>query len=133
MEHGRAAKSLAALGHEGRLHAFRLLVEAGPDGLPAGEIARRTGSLQNTSSSNLNILAQSGLITSRREGRSIIYSVAHAPFGELLEYLVKDCCGGRPDLCAPFFAQLLASASAGGAYEQREVNRNREATDEGCC
>lgn len=132
MEAGAAARSLAALGHEGRLHAFRLLVEAGPDGLPAGEIARRTGALQNTSSSNLSVLAQSGLIVSRRDGRSIIYSVSHAHFGELMEFLVQDCCGGRPDLCAPFFAKLLASASAGGPYEAREVNTNREDSDT-CC
>lgn len=131
MDVGIAAKSLAALGHEGRLLAFRLLVEAGPEGLPAGEIARRTGSLQNTSSSNLNVLATTGLITSRRDGRSIIYSVSHEHFGALMEYLVQDCCGGRPDLCAPFFAQLLQSCSAGGAYEDREVNTNRQ--DGGDC
>jgi DNA-binding transcriptional ArsR family regulator len=122
---------LSALGHEGRLMAFRLLVEAGPEGLPAGEIARRTGALQNTSSSNLNILAAAGLIGSRRDGRSIIYSVSRDRFGELLEFLVQDCCGGRPDLCAPFFAQLLQSCSAGGAYETREINTNRQ--DDGCC
>jgi ArsR family transcriptional regulator, arsenate/arsenite/antimonite-responsive transcriptional repressor len=123
MESGSAAKSLAALGHEGRLLAFRLLVEAGPEGLPAGEIARRTGVLQNTSSSSLNILASCGLVTSRRDGRSIIYSVSHAQFGELLEFLVRDCCGGRPDLCAPFFAGLLEACKTGGPYEGREVNR----------
>lgn len=129
MESRSAAKSLAALGHEGRLHAFRLLVEAGPEGLAAGEIARQTGALQNTSSSNLNVLASCGLVTSRRDGRSIIYAVAHSHFGELLEYLVQDCCGGRPDLCAPFFAQLLAACSAGGAYEDREINAGREPAD----
>lgn len=132
MEARIVAKSLAALGHEGRLFAFRLLVEAGPDGLAAGEIARRTGLLQNTSSSNLSVLANSGLITSRRDGRSIIYSVDHAHFGEVLEFLVQDCCGGRPDLCAPFFAKLLTAASAGGAYEEREINKAREPS-EGCC
>lgn len=132
MDSGVAAKLLSALGHQGRLLAFRLLVEAGPDGLPAGEIARRTGALQNTSSSNLNVLASTGLVRSRREGRSIIYSVSHDQFGELLEYLVQDCCGGRPDLCAPFFARLAEASSAGGAYETREVNAARgDAGD--CC
>src|SRR5690242_7947025 len=126
MESGTAARSLAALGHEGRLLAFRLLVSVGPEGLPAGEIARRTGAVQNTSSSNLNVLAGAGLVTSRREGRSIIYSVAHAHFGELLEYLVQDCCGGRPDLCAPFFAGLLEACSAGGSYADRARNTSRE-------
>jgi ArsR family transcriptional regulator len=130
MEAGTAARSLAALGHEGRLSAFRLLVEAGPEGLAAGEIARRTGALQNTSSSNLNILASCGLIASRRDGRSIIYSVSHQQFGELLEFLVQDCCGGRPDLCAPFFAQLLAACSAGGAFEDREISKTRETSND---
>jgi len=129
MEIGTAVRALSALGHEGRLTAFRLLLDAGPEGLPAGEIARRTGALQNTSSSNLNVLSAAGLVTSRRDGRSIIYSVAHAHFGELMEYLVRDCCGGRPDLCAPFFAQLLAACSAGGAYEDREINAGREPAD----
>lgn len=131
MDVTQASKGFAALGHEGRLLAFRLLVEAGPEGLPAGEIARRTGTLQNTSSSNLNVLSQCGLVTSRRDGRSIIYSVAHGYFGELLEYLVQDCCGGRPELCAPFFKKLLESCSGGGSYEDREVNANR--TSEGDC
>ncbi|MBL8554368.1 MAG: helix-turn-helix transcriptional regulator [Phenylobacterium sp.] len=131
MEAPKAAKSLAALGHEGRLMAFRLLVEAGPGGLPAGEIARRTGVLQNTSSSNLNVLAAAGLVASRRDGRSIIYSVSHEHFGELMEYLVQDCCGGRPDLCAPFFARLLESCSAGGPYEGRGLGADRNNGD--CC
>jgi DNA-binding transcriptional ArsR family regulator len=126
MESGTAARSLAAHGHEGRLLAFRLLVEAGPEGLPAGEIARRTGAVQNTSSSNLNVLAGAGLVTSRRDGRSIIYSVAHAHFGELLEFLVQDFCGGRPDLCASFFAGLLEARSGGGLYEARGLTQGSD-------
>ena len=132
MDIAQAVKGLAALGHEGRLMAFRLLAQAGTAGLPAGEVARRTGALQNTSSSNLNVLSQCGLIKSRREGRSIIYSVAHDRFGELLEYLAHDCCGGRPDLCAPFLAGLLEAASAGEADQVREVNGHRGSED-GCC
>lgn len=132
MEIADAVRALSALGHEGRLSAFRLLVEAGPEGLPAGEIARRTGALQNTSSSNLNVLNAAGLVTSRREGRSIIYCIAHGPFGELMEYLVQDCCGARPDLCAPFFARLLESCSAGGPYEGRDVFANQEESSDRC-
>ncbi|ODT86958.1 helix-turn-helix transcriptional regulator [Phenylobacterium sp. SCN 70-31] len=132
MESDKAARTLASLGHEGRLLAFRLLVEAGPEGLPAGEVARRTEQLQNTSSSHLNVLMNAGLVTARREGRSIIYSVAYAHFGELMEFLVHDCCGGRPDLCAPFFAGLLTACSAGGSYDSREVNSDRDGSS-GCC
>lgn len=97
MDARTAARSLAALGHEGRLLAFRLLVDAGPEGLAAGEIARRTGALQNTSSSNLNVLASAGLIVARRAGRSIIYSVSQAHFGELLAYMVEDGGGANSD------------------------------------
>jgi DNA-binding transcriptional ArsR family regulator len=107
-----------------------LLLEAGPEGLPAGEVARRTGALQNTSSSNLNVLFASGLVSSRREGRSIIYSVSHAHFSEVLEYLVRDCCGGRADLCAPFFARLLEACSAGATHEERAFTRDRGASDD---
>lgn len=110
-----AARSLAALGHEGRLQAFRLLAEAGPEGLPAGEVARRTGALQNTSSSNLSVLASSGLIAPRRAGRSIFYAVSHEHLAELLAYLVRDCSGVRPDVWAPFFASLVEAFRAGGA------------------
>jgi ArsR family transcriptional regulator len=129
MNIGDAVRALSALGHEGRLGAFQLLVEVGPDGLPAGEIARRTGVLQNTSSSNLNVLSAAGLVTSRREGRSIIYAVSRDTFGDLLEYLVQDCCGGRPDLCAPFFARLLEAGSAAGAYEERGPDTQRKRSD----
>lgn len=128
METGKAAKALAALGHEGRLAAFRLILEAGSTGLPAGEVARRTGSLQNTSSSNLNVLASAGLIASRRDGRSIIYSVSYACFGELLEYLIQDFCGKQPDLFAPFFENLLEACRAGGPGAEHEVNTNGEAS-----
>jgi DNA-binding transcriptional ArsR family regulator len=69
----------AALGHEGRLSIFRLLVKAGPSGVPAGEIARRLAMVPNTLSANLRVLSHAGLIASRREVRSIIYSTDYAP------------------------------------------------------
>ena len=100
MEAKAAAASLSALGHEGRLSVFRLLVGAGPRGVAAGEIARRLGFLPNSLSSNLNILSQAGLIVARREGRSILYSADFARVRDLLRFLVEDCCGGAPELCA---------------------------------
>ncbi|WP_439817499.1 ArsR/SmtB family transcription factor [Zavarzinia sp. CC-PAN008] len=109
-----AVASLSALAHEGRLSAFRLLVEAGPDGLAAGEIARRLDSLPNTLSANLNVLAQAGLIASRREGRSIIYTAQYAQMGALLAFLVRDCCRGNAQICAPI-ADLAALCCAPGA------------------
>lgn len=97
----QAVDVLSALAHGHRLAVFRLLVTAGADGLPAGAIAREVGVLPNTLSSHLTILGHAGLITSRREGRSVIYSADYAAMRELLGFLVADCCGGRPEICAP--------------------------------
>ena len=104
METARAVSALSALAHEGRLAIFRELVQAGPDGLAAGEVSRRLGIAPNTLSASLTILAHAGLVSSRRAGRSIIYSAAYDHMGELLEYLVQDCCQGRPEVCAPLAA-----------------------------
>jgi DNA-binding transcriptional ArsR family regulator len=104
METTTAVGALSALAHPGRLEVFRLLVRAGPEGLAAGEIARATGSLANTLSANLNILAGAGLASSRREGRSIIYTAGYERMRELLAFLMEDCCGGKPEICAPLVA-----------------------------
>jgi DNA-binding transcriptional ArsR family regulator len=104
MEAASAVAALSALAHPGRLEAFRLLVRAGPAGMAAGDIARATGSLANTLSANLNVLAGAGLVTSRREGRSIVYTAAYERMRGLLAFLVEDCCGGQPEICAPLAA-----------------------------
>lgn len=104
MESPSAVAALSALAHPGRLEVFRRLVQAGPGGLAAGEIARVTGSLANTLSANLNILAAAGLVSSRREGRSIIYAAAYERMRDLLAFLMEDCCGGNPEICAPLCA-----------------------------
>lgn len=94
-----AVKALSALAQDSRLSVFRLLVGAGPGGLPAGEIARQVGARANTLSTHLSILAQAGLIQSRREGRSVIYSADYDGMRDLLGYLIADCCDGRPEIC----------------------------------
>lgn len=96
-----AIESLSALAHEGRLKVFRMLVTAGPDGLAAGEIARRLDTPPNTLSTNLTRLAHAGLAQSRRDGRSIIYSARFDRMGELMAFLAEDCCGGAVEVCAP--------------------------------
>jgi len=101
METTTAVTALSALAHPGRLEVFRLLVRAGPEGMAAGDIARATGSLANTLSSNLGILATAGLVTSRRDGRSIIYAAGYERMGDLLAFLVEDCCCGRSEICTP--------------------------------
>ena len=111
MDTPNAVSALSALAHAGRLQVFRLLVQAGPDGMAAGEIARATDSLANTLSSNLGILAGAGLVASRRDGRSIIYAAAYDRMRELLAFLMDDCCGGQPEICAPLAAITERAAS----------------------
>jgi ArsR family transcriptional regulator, arsenate/arsenite/antimonite-responsive transcriptional repressor len=96
-----AIGALSALAHPGRLQVFRLLVRAGPLGLAAGRIAQQTGSLPNTLSTNLNILAGAGLVRARREGRSVIYVAGYDRMSDLLAYLMEDCCAGNPSICGP--------------------------------
>jgi ArsR family transcriptional regulator, arsenate/arsenite/antimonite-responsive transcriptional repressor len=100
MEMKNAITALSALGHEGRLSAFRTLVKEGRTGLPAGEIARRLGVPPNTLSANLSILSNAGLVDSRRDGRSIIYTARYDYMSELLGYLVEDCCSASHEICA---------------------------------
>lgn len=99
MDINSAVISLGALAQESRLSAFRLLVQAGESGLPAGEIARALEIPHNTLSSHIATLAQAGLVQSRREGRSIIYSVDFGGTRRVLKFLLEDCCRGVPDLC----------------------------------
>ena len=104
MEIAAAVTALSALAHEGRLTIFRELVQAGPEGLAAGEVARRVGIAPSTLSASLTMLSHAGLVSSRREGRSIIYAAAYERMAALLSYLVKDCCNGRAEVCAPLAA-----------------------------
>ncbi|PCD03805.1 transcriptional regulator [Sphingomonas spermidinifaciens] len=101
MEMKNAVSGLSALANAGRLSIFRMLVQAGREGVAAGEIARRLDVLPNTLSANLNILANAGLIENRREGRSVIYTARYEQMTELLEFLMQDCCAGNPEVCAP--------------------------------
>ncbi len=101
MDASQTITALSALAHPARLEVFRLLVRAGPGGMPAGDIARATGSLANTLSTNLGILAGAGLVGSRRDGRSIIYAAAYDRMRDVLAYLMEDCCGGNAAICGP--------------------------------
>jgi DNA-binding transcriptional ArsR family regulator len=101
MDITHAVIGLSALAHEGRLAIFRLLVKAGLGGMAAGDVARKLDTAPNTMSAQLLVLSNAGLIHARREGRSIIYAVNFERMGQLLLFLTKDCCGGRPEICAP--------------------------------
>ena len=95
-----------ALAQTTRLDVFRLLVRHEPDGLPAGEIARRLQVPHNTLSVHLRILNHAGLVASERHSRSIVYRVALGRLRELVVFLAKDCCNGDPALCGPLVADL---------------------------
>src|SRR5690348_3128865 len=106
MDMSVATLSLAALAHEARLAVFRLLVKAGPDGLAAGDIARKLRTAQSTMSAQLLVLSNAGLIRARRDGRSIIYTADFAQMTSLLKFLTEDCCNGRPEICEPLSATV---------------------------
>lgn len=110
MESKLAVAALSALAHEGRLSIFRMLVQAGHEGIAAGEMARRLGVPANTLSANLTVLSNAGLVSSRRDGRSIIYTAEYDRMGDLLVYLTRDCCQGRPEVCAPLAAAVRSVA-----------------------
>src|SRR5215470_11098613 len=99
MKSRTAIDALAALAQETRLAIFRLLVRQGPEGLPAGAIAERLDIPAPTMSFHLAQLSRAGLVTSRREGRSILYATNYRGMNALLTYLTEDCCQGRPEIC----------------------------------
>lgn len=106
MEQEKAILALAALAQPTRLQAFNLLVKHEPDGVPAGDVARMLAVPQNTMSSHLSVLTRAGLIRAERQSRMIVYRADIAALRDLTLYLVKDCCGGRAELCEPLIAEL---------------------------
>lgn len=102
MEQANALDALSALSHETRLSVFRLLVQEGPSGLAAGEIARKLEVLQNTMSTHLGILSRAGLVLRIREGRVIRYCANYEAMRSLIHYLLEDCCAGDQVICYPF-------------------------------
>lgn len=99
MEAGLVIRSLGALAQEYRLAVFRLLVQAGPDGMPAGALAEAIGVPASSMSFHLAQLANAGLVTQRRQSRSIIYSADYTAMNRVMAYLLENCCGGAA--CAP--------------------------------
>jgi ArsR family transcriptional regulator len=101
MEKIDAVTALSALAQDSRLDVFRLLVEAGPDGMPAGEIAEALGLAPNTLTFHFDRLRAAGLVTVRRDGRSMIYAARFETMNALVGYLTDNCCGGVPEKCLP--------------------------------
>lgn len=99
MKKSDAVVALAALAQDNRLDVFRLLVQAGPDGMPAGRVAEALGLAPNTLTFHFDRLRAAGLVTVRREGRSMIYAAEFEQMNALLGFLTENCCAGAP--CAP--------------------------------
>ena len=99
MEKTDAVAALAALAQDNRLDVFRLLVQAGPDGMSAGAIAEALDLPPNTLTFHFDRLRMAGLVAVRREGRSMIYAARFETMNALLGFLTENCCGGVP--CAP--------------------------------
>jgi DNA-binding transcriptional ArsR family regulator len=97
MQMEMAIASLGALAQESRLKVFRLLVQQGPEGLAAGRIAEQLGVTPATMSHHLDQLSQAGLVSSRREGRSVIYSANYDAMQRLINYLMENCCQGKQE------------------------------------
>jgi DNA-binding transcriptional ArsR family regulator len=99
MKTSQIVKALGALAHEHRLAIFRLLVERGPEGLPAGAIADRVGLVPSSLTFHLQNLQKAGLITQRRESRHLFYSADFAAMNELVGYLTENCCAASSGEC----------------------------------
>ena len=106
MDTENAILCFAALAQPTRLGIFQALVQHAPEGLAAGDIARRLVVPHNTLSAHLAVLSKAGLIIGERHSRSIVYRADLDRLRALNLYLLKDCCGGRPDICAPLIAEL---------------------------
>ncbi|MFQ6004704.1 MAG: ArsR/SmtB family transcription factor [Woeseia sp.] len=106
MEITEALGALSALSQQTRLGVFRLLVQAGPRGLTAGQIAEDLDSRQNTMSAHLKILSQAKLVGSRREGRHIRYRADYQTIRHVILFLMEDCCQGRSEVCRPVAESL---------------------------
>ncbi len=111
MESEETILALAALAQPTRLEAFRLLVRHEPEGLSAGDVARTLGVPQNTMSSHLSVLSRAGLISAQRFSRSIVYRAELSRLREVMLFVLRDCCDGRPEICAPLVEDLMPCCS----------------------
>jgi ArsR family transcriptional regulator len=125
MEKPDAVTALAALAQDNRLDVFRLLVQAGPAGLPAGGVASALDIAPNTLTFHFDRLRSAGLVTVRREGRSMIYAARFETMNALLGFLTANCCGGAPEQCAP--AALCKPAGGKPAHDKPAAAKRAKA------
>jgi DNA-binding transcriptional ArsR family regulator len=113
MDEHAAIESLAALAQSTRLRVFRHLVRAHPEPVAAGDLARALGTPHNTMSTHLAVLSRAGLVTAKRESRSMFYSADLDGFRALVAFLTRDCCCGRPEICAPILDTVSSNLQPG--------------------
>ena len=101
MKKSEAVAALAALAQDNRLDVFRLLAQAGPEGMAAGAVSAALRLAPNTLTFHLDRLREAGLVSVERQGRSMIYTAQFGTMNALLGYLTENCCNGAPELCAP--------------------------------
>ena len=120
-----AVASLAALAQDNRLDIFRLLVQAGPDGMAAGQVAERLGLAPNTLTFHFDRLRIAGLVTVRRDGRSMIYAARFETMNGLVSFLTENCCQGASATCAPVALCKPKQPPKGAAHEAVSRARRR--------
>lgn len=123
MEMTTALAALTALANDTRLAIFRMLVQQGPEGLPAGEIGADVKVAAATLSFHLKELERAGLVHARRAGRQIFYAADHAQMRGLLTFLTEDCCGGHPEICGPLPAAAADAACCPPARRSRKTRK----------
>ena len=112
MKKPQALAALAALAQDNRLDVFRLLVEAGPEGMPAGKVANVVKLAPNALTFHFDRLREAGLVTVKRNGRSMIYAARYDTMNELLAYLTENCCRGHADECLPTVGKKVERTTA---------------------
>jgi DNA-binding transcriptional ArsR family regulator len=121
MEKAKAVAALAALAQDNRLDIFRLLVQAGPEGMAAGQVAEKLDLAPNTLTFHFDRLRFAGLVTVQRDGRSMIYAARFKAMNDLISFLTENCCQGAPEKCAP----VAASKPKGVRHEAVSRARRR--------
>jgi DNA-binding transcriptional ArsR family regulator len=118
MDEPQALDAFDALSQVTRLRMVRALVKAGPQGMPAGAVGDAVGASSSSASFHLAHLERAGLIQSKREARSIIYSANYPGLSSLVEFLMRDCCNGHPDVCTPAVDALTCCDPSSAAKEK---------------
>ena len=123
MKSSQAQEAFGALSQETRLAILRFLIREGTEARPAGYIAERLGVPASTFSFHVAALERAGLVQSRRVQRQIFYAPNLEGIRELLTFLLDDCCGGRPEICANLFGSMQQSITSGADETPRRVTR----------